>query len=102
MKKNNSQAIQENPCMGSDFEDWLKEEGILEHCTEHAIKRTLAMQIEEEMHRQKLTKVQVAKSLHTSRSGLDKILDPNSTSITLNTMMRVANFLGKKLSISLN
>jgi predicted XRE-type DNA-binding protein len=101
-QKNSSDIRQANPCMGSDFEDWLKEEGIYEEAREHAIKRTLVDQLEEEIKRQKLTKVQVAQALHTSRSGLDKILDPNNTSITLNTMMRVAGFLGKKLSVSLN
>jgi predicted XRE-type DNA-binding protein len=84
------------------FEIWLKDEGIYEKATEYAIKRTLAEQLEQEIKRRKLTKVQVAQALQTSRSGLDKILDPNSTSITLHAMMRVAGFLGKKLSISLN
>ena len=84
----------------SRFEDFLAEEGLLEECRAAAIKFMLAHELEKAMGRQRITKAEMAKRLKTSRTGLDRILDPENTSITLNTMAKVAHILGKQIEFS--
>jgi antitoxin HicB len=86
---------------GSHFEDFLADDGILEECRATAIKFKLARELEKAMSRRKLTKADVAKRLKTSRTGVDRLLDPKNTSITLNTMAKVANLLGKRIEFAL-
>ncbi|WP_348771021.1 hypothetical protein [Pannonibacter phragmitetus] len=64
---------------GTLFEDFLKEEGIHEEATEQAVKRVLAFQLAEAMKAQKISKVEMARRLQTSRSQLDRLLDPITT-----------------------
>jgi antitoxin HicB len=66
--------------IGSNFDDFLKEEGIFETTTAGALKKVLAVQIEEEMHAQKLTKTAMAQRMHTSRAALNRLLDDKDTS----------------------
>jgi antitoxin HicB len=87
--------------LGSKFEDFLAEEGILEECRAAAIKFKIARELEKAMNDQKITKAEVAKRLKTSRTGVDRLLDPENTSITLNTMAKVANLLGKRIEFAL-
>jgi antitoxin HicB len=87
--------------LGSKFEDFLSEQGILEECRAAAIKFKIARELERAMNTQKLSKAEVAKRLKTSRTGVDRLLDPENTSITLNTMVKVANFLGKRMEFAL-
>ena len=84
---------------GSSFEDFLDEEGIREEVEAVAIKRVLAWQLVEEMRRRKITKLAMARELHTSRSQLDRLLDPSNVSVSLETMTRAAQVLGKSLVI---
>src|SRR5262249_10357764 len=84
---------------GSSFESFLEEEGIREEVEAVAIKRVLAWQLLQEMRRQKKTKQTMARELHTSRSQLDRLLDPDNVSVTLDTMSRAAQALGKSLVI---
>ena len=86
---------------GSKFEDFLAEQGLLEDVTATAMKRVLAWQIEQAMKKQKLTKTAMAKRMGTSRAALDRLLDADNTSVTLQTMGRAAAALGKELSIML-
>jgi predicted XRE-type DNA-binding protein len=86
---------------GSNFDDFLLEEGVLEVCTANAIKRVLSMQIEEEMKAQHLTKSAMANKMHTSRSSLNRLLDESDTSLTLTTLAGAAAALGKMLRIEL-
>lgn len=86
--------------IGSNFNEFLEEEGILEESQAMAIKRVLAYALEEKMIRDNLSKSKVAKELDTSRIAVDRILDPNNTSITLSTMEKIARFVNKKLTIS--
>lgn len=87
--------------IGGTLEDFLKEEGILEEANKIAIKRVLAFKIQEEMEKNNLSKTAMAKRMKTSRSALDRLLDPANTSITLNTMEQAAHVLGKKITLSL-
>jgi hypothetical protein len=84
---------------GSSFDSFLEEEGIREDVEAVAIKRVLAWQLEREMKRQQKTKQAMAKQLRTSRSQLDRLLDPRNASVTLDTMSRAARALGKRLIV---
>jgi len=90
-----------NKHLGSSFDDFLEEEGLRAETEATAIKRVLAYQIEMEMKRAKLTKSAMAEKMHTSRSALDRLLDPANVSITLQTLERAALALGKNLKIKL-
>ncbi|MDD3461587.1 MAG: XRE family transcriptional regulator [Mesotoga sp.] len=87
--------------LGSSFDSFLEEEGIYEEVTLAAAKRVLAMQIQREMQKQDLSKAAMAHKMHTSRSALDRLLDPDNTSITLQTLDKAAKSLGRKVKISL-
>jgi len=82
---------------GSTFDSFLDEEGIREEVEAVAIKRVLAWQFEHAMQKQQKTKQAMAKQLHTSRSQLDRLLDPQNVSVTLDTITRAARALGKRL-----
>jgi antitoxin HicB len=84
---------------GSSFESFLEEEGIREEVEAVAIKRVLAWQLLQAMQQQRVTKKSMANELHTSRSQLDRLLDPNNVSVSLDTMARAAQVLGKSLEI---
>ncbi len=86
---------------GSSFESFLKAEGIHDDVEAVAIKRVLAWQLAQEMEKQKKTKQAMAKALHTSRSQLDRLLDPANVSVSLETMTRAAHALGKTLEFRL-
>ena len=90
-----------NPHIGSSFEDFLAEEGLLEECTNMAIKRVIAWQVEQAMQKRGLTKAAMAHEMHTSRAALDRLLDPENTSITLHTLQRAAAVVGKRVKITL-
>lgn len=90
-----------NNHIGSNFDDFLASEGILEEATAVAVKRVLAWQIEQEMRRQRLTKTSMAEKMHTSRAALNRLLDEEDTSLTLTTLSSAATALGKKLRIEL-
>jgi antitoxin HicB len=84
---------------GSTFDSFLEEEGIREEVEAVAIKRVLAWQLEQAMQEQRKTKRSMAKQLHTSRSQLDRLLDPSNVSVTLDTITRAARALGKRVII---
>ena len=72
--------------IGSNFDDFLQEESLLESSTAVALKRVIAWQIDQEMKAQKLTKTELAKRMHTSRAALNRLLDENDASLTLTTL----------------
>lgn len=82
---------------GSTFDSFLEQEGIREEVEAVAIKRVLAWQLEQAMQKQQKTKRAMAKQLHTSRSQLDRLLDPRNVSVTLDTITRAARALGKRV-----
>ena len=87
--------------VGSSFDDFLQEEGLLEEATAVAIKRVRAWQIAEAMKAQKLTKTAMATKMHTSRASLNRLLDEEDTSLTLTTLASAANALGQKIRVEL-
>ena len=87
--------------IGCNFDDFLKEEGIYEQSTAAAMKKVLALQIEEGMREQQLTKTAMAKRMHTSRAALNRLLDDRDTSLTLTTLASAAAALGRGVRIEL-
>ena len=86
-----------NPNRGSAFADYLKDEGTYEETTSVAVKRVLAWQLEQAMEKEQLSKNQMAKRMKTSHSQLDRILDPDNPKIQLDTIMKAASVLGRKV-----
>ena len=85
--------------IGSNFDDFLQEEGILEEVNAVAVKRVLAWQIAQAMKEQNLTKTALAEKMHTSRASLNRLLDEEDTSLTLTTLTSAANALGKQIKL---
>jgi len=90
-----------NKHIGSSLEDFLKEEGILEETRAVALKETLAWQVRQAMARDKISKVEMARRMNTSRAALDRLLDPANASVTLQTLTRAAHAIGRGLRIEL-
>ena len=86
---------------GSSFDDFLEQEGIRTEVGALAAKRVLAWQLAQAMKRRRKTKQAMARELHTSRSQVDRLLDPNHTAISLLTVARAATVLGKRVTISI-
>ena len=90
-----------NKHIGSNFDDFLEEEGLLADVEAAAIKRVIAYQVEELMEAQQLTKTEMAARMQTSRASLNRLLDPSNRSVTLQTLERAAAALGKRLRVEL-
>ena len=90
-----------NPHIGSSFSDFLDEDGIREEVTAHAIKRVLAWQIAQAMKQQRISKVEMARRMKTSRAQLDRLLDPNNDKVQLDTVQRAAAAVGRNLHMEL-
>lgn len=88
------------PHLGSSLDDFLKEEGVFEQTQNRAIKEVIAWQLTQAMQEQAMSKTRMAALLQTSRSQLDRLLDPSSD-VTLSTLERAAALVGRKLSITL-
>lgn len=87
--------------IGSSFEDFLKDEGINEETTTVAIKRVLAWQLEQAMTENRISKNRLAKAMKTSRTQLDRILDPDNAAVQLDTVIKAARVLGRNVRIEL-
>lgn len=90
-----------NPHIGSDFDEYLEQTGTLEETRAVAAKRVLAYQIAREMEDRSISKSDMARRMNTSRSSLDRLLDPSFPSVTLLTLERAARALGLRLHIEL-
>ena len=90
-----------NPPIGSTFESFLEEEGMLDTCTTAAIRRFLARQVERAMRERGLTKSAMARAMRTSRPALDRLLDPSDPLVTLDTLQRAAAAVGRRLRVEL-
>ena len=90
-----------NSHTGSSLNNFLKEEGLYAECTATAVKRVLAHQLAQEMKRKNLTKTEMAKQMKTSRAQLDRLLDPEKTGVSLETITRAASVVGRQLRIEL-
>ena len=87
--------------LGSEFDDFLQEEGLLEDVETVAAKRILAYQLAEAMKEKELSKSAMARRMGTSRSSLDRLLDPRVASVTLSTLQKAARVLGKRVRIEM-
>jgi antitoxin HicB len=87
--------------IGSSFDDFLKEERVFEQTKTLAVKRVLAWQIAELMKKNQITKQEMAKRMHTSRSQLDRFLDPDNDRVLLETVQRAASAVKKRVSMVL-
>jgi antitoxin HicB len=87
--------------IGSNFDDFLEEEGILVKTEAVAVKRVIAFQVEQMMKEQNLSKTEMSRRMNTSRAALDRLLDPANQAVTLLTLDRAARALGRRLQISL-
>jgi hypothetical protein len=87
--------------IGSSFDDFLKEEGIFEEATAYAVKRVLAWRIERAMAERGIGKSEMARRMRTSRSQLDRLLDPDNDKVLLQTVQKAAAAVGKRLTFEL-
>ena len=87
--------------LGGDFDEFLRDERLLDDAEATAAKRVIAFQIAQEMKRARLTKYEMAHRMKTSRPAVDRLLDPKNRSVTLSTLERAASAVGKKLTIEL-
>ena len=87
-----------NKNMGSSIDDCLKEEGIFEEA--QAVKEIVAWQLAEAMKKKKISKNKMATLLKTSRSQVDRLLDPKND-ITLGSLQRAAAMVGRRVNIEL-
>jgi len=89
-----------NPHVGSSLDDFLKDEGIFEEAQTQAIKEVVAWQLGEAMKQRGVSKAGMAKLLHTSRTQVDRLLDP-SQDVTLSSLQRAAALVGRQIRIEL-
>ncbi len=90
-----------NRHLGSGIDDLLNEEGVLEEFQATAIKEVIAWQLEQAMKDQKISKRKLATLMHTSRSQVDRVLDPTDGNVTLETLQRAAAMVGRKVQVGL-
>jgi antitoxin HicB len=88
-----------NKHIGSSLDDFLKEEGVLEETRAVVLKEALAWQVQQAMEKAKISKVEMARRMNTSRAALDRLLDPGNASVTLETLSRAAHAVGRHLRI---
>jgi len=93
--------MKRNVHVGSDFDEFLRGEGLYDEAQAVAVKRALAFQLERDMKKARLTKTAMAKRMGTTRAQLDRLLNPDNPSTTLATLVRAAGALGKRVKISL-
>ena len=89
-----------NPHIGSDFDEFLREEGIYDEAQAIAVKRVLAFQLERNMQKAQLSKTAMAKRMGTTRAQLDRLLNPDNPATTLQTLVKAAGAVGKRVRIS--
>ena len=87
--------------IGSDFDDFLRDEGTLEEADAVATKRVIAYQIAQEMEKANISQSELARRMNTSRSSVERLLDPANLSVTLVTLERAASAVGKRLKVQL-
>jgi predicted transcriptional regulator len=90
-----------NPYIGSTFESWLEHAAIREEVTATAIKAVIARQLASEMKKKKITKHRMAALMKTSRAQVDRLLDPDNGSATIESLRRAARIVGRELRLQL-
>jgi predicted XRE-type DNA-binding protein len=89
------------PHIGSSLDEFLEDEGILEESRAVAIKEAVAFQVQQAMEQDKISKVEMARRMNTSRAALDRFLDPGNASVTLQTLAKAARAVGRNLKVEL-
>lgn len=87
--------------IGSSFDSWLREEGIYEEVSAAALKRVLARQVAAAMKEKQFTKAEMARRMRTSRAALDRLLDPGYDAVTLSTLSKAAQAVGRQVRVEL-
>ncbi len=85
----------------SSIDDFLKEEGVFEEFQARAVKEVIAWQLGQAMKEGKLSKRRLAAMMHTSRTQVDRVLDPTDGNVTIETLQRAAAVLGRKVQVEL-
>ncbi len=93
---------EKNPRAGSTLESLLREDGLYEDAKNYAVKSVLAYQLAQAMDTQSLSKARMAARMETSRSQLDRLLDPGNEGVTLHTLKRVGAAVGMRLELELH
>ncbi|MBA2466716.1 MAG: XRE family transcriptional regulator [Sphingomonas sp.] len=91
----------ENKHRGSSLDAFLAEEGVIQEFQARAIKEVVAWQLAEAMKERKLSKNQLAKEMQTSRTQVDRMLDPDAGNVTIETLQRAAAIVGRRVQIEL-
>jgi len=94
-------TIRKKGRIGSSFDDFMKDEGVYNEVETVAVKRVIAWQLEEAMKARRMSKLQMARRMKTSRSQLDRLLDPSHSGVTLETLARAAQVLGRQIRVEL-
>lgn len=87
--------------IGSSFDDFLREDGTYEEVTATAVKRVLARQLEAAMTEKEISKTEMARRMNTSRAALNRLLDPDNEAVTLATLQRAAEAVGRHVRLEL-
>jgi len=90
-----------NRYRGSSLDDFLEEEGTLPEFRARAIKEVIAWQLAEAMKQRGLSKAALARLMHTSRTQVDRVLDPANGNVTIETLQRAAQLVGRTLQLEL-
>jgi predicted transcriptional regulator len=93
--------VARNKHRGSTLDDFLSQQGVLEEFQARAIKGVVAWQLAEAMRERKLSKNQLAKQMHTSRTQVDRMLDPEAGNVTIETLQKAAALVGRRVQIQL-
>ncbi|HEX5181702.1 MAG TPA: Fis family transcriptional regulator [Allosphingosinicella sp.] len=93
--------VEVNKHRGSGIDDFLREEGVLEEFQARAVKEVIAWQLGEAMKARKLSKRKLAQMMQTSRTQVDRVLDPNDGNVTIATLQRAAAVVGRKVQVEL-
>jgi antitoxin HicB len=90
-----------NKHIGSGIDDFLKEEGVHEEFQARAVKEVIAWQLAQAMKEQHLSKRKLAQLMRTSRTQVDRVLDPKDGNVTIETLQRAAAIVGRKVQVDL-
>ena len=90
-----------NPHIGSDFDEFLYEEGLLAEVNAGAVKKLLALQLSQALQENSITRTELASRMRTSRAAINRLLDPANLALNLQTVSKAATALGKKIEIRL-
>src|SRR5579875_2953625 len=95
------EARKMNKYIGSDFDEFLQQEGLLSEVETIALKRVLSLQFQQEMERRQISRTEMARKTKTSDASVSSLLDPDDVTVTLQMLEQAARALGKTLKVEL-